>query len=427
MALEKSTLENGLTIYNDHMPESMTQSIAAFIPYGSVHESSGEEGVAHALEHCVYLSTEAYPAKGSVELFARRKGIVSDAHTYFTRSVHEAHAVELDGSMRYLSQVLLAAAFRDEDVTHETKAIKREAAEALDDVDNLHTLASTYAVYGAPFGRDVLGHRRSLAFGAEQMDAVYRKVYRLGNISLVVCGMSPTEEIHMAAQRYFVQDSSENTAINQPLKPKIARGQTSGLVIKHTDNVRQTLSIPMTEEFTQNYRTSSHSYELAANLLSDACFEELREKQGLSYDGSFRIATHSHPYAWSLKASVSTDPKDSRRAEKSMRKVLTSTGENFSDDDIHGAIAELNYTYRHAATSPTSRLDGYVDELQSDAEPRDVRADLARIATIEVDDVRAAINAISEHIQTQPTYTHRTGSRKAVGDVETVVSLDEIF
>ncbi len=57
MALETIKYDNGFTAYVDYLPHTMTTEANVFIPYGSVDEAPGQEGVAHALEHSVFLKT----------------------------------------------------------------------------------------------------------------------------------------------------------------------------------------------------------------------------------------------------------------------------------------------------------------------------------------------------------------------------------
>ena len=50
MSLEHASLDNGLSVYVDRVPGANTNNVAMFVPYGSVNEARGDEGVAHAFD-----------------------------------------------------------------------------------------------------------------------------------------------------------------------------------------------------------------------------------------------------------------------------------------------------------------------------------------------------------------------------------------
>lgn len=75
MSLEKVKLDNGLTIYNDRIAGARTNDVTVFVPYGSVNEQPGHEGVAHVFEHCVHLNTDEFADRTALRTFDRTHGM----------------------------------------------------------------------------------------------------------------------------------------------------------------------------------------------------------------------------------------------------------------------------------------------------------------------------------------------------------------
>ncbi len=92
MALKSEKLDSGLTVYVDHMPNARTNSTNMFIPYGSVNELEGDEGMAHAFEHCVHLETDQFANRTDLARHAKLHGMQTNANTYYTRTVYYANA-----------------------------------------------------------------------------------------------------------------------------------------------------------------------------------------------------------------------------------------------------------------------------------------------------------------------------------------------
>lgn len=59
---EKKTLPNGVRILTEHVPGVRSVSLGIWVGTGSRHESAGENGAAHFIEHMLFKGTRSRTA-----------------------------------------------------------------------------------------------------------------------------------------------------------------------------------------------------------------------------------------------------------------------------------------------------------------------------------------------------------------------------
>lgn len=422
MSLEKKQYPNGLTAYVDHMPQAQTTAVDVFVPFGSVDEQPGQEGVAHALEHCVFLRTSDFPDEKALTRHARLNGMEDNANTYYTRTIHETHGLMAEPAFYHLSQVLQHSQIPDRGAAHEMKAVRREAATGLDDVDMAHAIALDHAMFDLPYGRAVIGYHDALRFDGELLRSTYEAHYVLGAMSIIVAGNTPADEVYRLLERYF--DVSTVTALpNRPTPPRplFGDGMTSGLVREESNNLRISVAYPLTPEMVELVKEDPVLYETAASLMSEECFEGLRYRKGISYDGGVSIDTSNHHYAWSLNAGVTTDARHIAKANDVFAAVFSKGGHAYSDMQIRAGLAMDTYSALSRLESVEAHVNNVEERLEYGAAPRDVSETIARLRALTPDDVRFAINGLVALAATQPRFEHRTGKRKALGKIDTII------
>ena len=62
MMYEKKTLPNGVRILTEHVPGVRSVSLGIWVGTGSRHESAGENGAAHFIEHMLFKGTRSRTA-----------------------------------------------------------------------------------------------------------------------------------------------------------------------------------------------------------------------------------------------------------------------------------------------------------------------------------------------------------------------------
>ena len=101
---------------------------------GSNYETSDEYGVAHLLEHTVFLGTKNYPKPADLEGLIDQVGGYTNAGTsnryvnYFTRLLKE----DLEKGLEFLSELFINPLLKEKDVLKEREVVLQEAQVSLD-------------------------------------------------------------------------------------------------------------------------------------------------------------------------------------------------------------------------------------------------------------------------------------------------------
>ena len=67
MGVEMTKLGSGLVVVTDHMDHLETAALGIWVKAGGRHESAGEHGISHLLEHMAFKGTSRRSARQIVE------------------------------------------------------------------------------------------------------------------------------------------------------------------------------------------------------------------------------------------------------------------------------------------------------------------------------------------------------------------------
>ena len=425
MSLEHASLDNGLSVYVDRVPGANTNNVAMFVPYGSVNEARGDEGVAHAFEHCVHLQTDMFEDRMALREYAKLAGMVTNANTFYTRTLYYANGLDLEPNINYLSQILRHTHFPEDKVEHEMKAVRREAVTKLDNVDQLHGVAAEYAMFGQPYGRRVIGFHDKLDFDADTLKKLHARHYRLGNMALIVTGAAKLDDVTTLAGRYFQADEAPFEPASNELDVSLRKEKLTAFIKEDSPSVRISVSHPMTPEFRDKFNNNRLALGIAASAMRESAFQALRYDKGISYDGGINVLDYNHPNAWNIRGSVTTDSENVDTALGVFDDVFQKDASKYSNEEINGALAMYKYYFSKYLTSPDDRSECIVDRLESYRQPEDIHAVVRRLKKITPEHVRAALNDIVAYTASADRYTHLTGKARAVGEVERTIHRED--
>lgn len=419
MSLEKLQFDTGLTAYVDYLPSALTNEVKMFVPYGSVQEKPGEEGVAHALEHCVHLQTERFADRQALRSFDRRSGMHTSANTYYTRTVYEADGVELEPSLVHLREVLLRTKLPEDMVMEEMKAVRREAKSGLDNLGQLHAVGVDYAMFGSPMGRRVLGYSDRLSLDPEVIQTAFKRNYALGNMTLLVSGAATPQSVAAHVDAYL-GDGFQSESIDNVLAVEWTgtEGRRTGFLRDESQNARVTHSHPLTGVAVETVQQNYPAFVVASSAMANFCFQKLRYDEGISYDGYAGLSVYNHPAGWRLSAGVTTDPEHIQIARRVFNEVLGKDGSSYTDDQLQESLATYTYDILKKLESPDGRIDNHLGRLERYRTPEDLSVIVRRVRNLRVGDVRVALDALVDLTLTTPRFEHISGPHSAVSDVD---------
>lgn len=199
-------LGNGLRVLL--LPDAAASELTLNLVYGvgSAHESYGEAGMAHLLEHMLFKGTPTHR-----DIFAElsKRGIDSNATTTtdYTNyhSSFTADAAKLDWLLGMEADRMVNSRVAREDLDREMTVVRNEMENRDDDLSGVlyESVAST-AYQWHHYGKRIIGTRSDVENARiERLQAFYRAWYRPDNATLAIAGgFDPAQTLKSVARRF---------------------------------------------------------------------------------------------------------------------------------------------------------------------------------------------------------------------------------
>ncbi len=424
MSLETTTTPEGLRIYVDTIPTAETAKINAFVGVGSVHEPDKLAGISHALEHCVHISTNLFPNDQALDEFTGINSLTANADTFYNRTCYYATGPYVEPNMRRLGQILFQPTFDPTYIPNEMSTVTREGLERRDDVYQLHYIASDYALFGKPYGRNVGGYADKINFTPNQMKKFYKKHYTMSNMAIVAVGNIRLEEVLQYTERYFDHTQTKKLHVTPPL-PEGMDVTTTGLLGAGSSAVVRIAS-PMDKSFVDKYIDNKIAYKAAIQAMNALCYQRFRTDTGIAYDSEVSLNDINDLNAWSIVGDANVGAEKIKTTESLFRDIFSRTSNTYSEAAIASAVGSTRSDILCSMDSVEDRTELYIQNLEQQTEPRDLRQVAQSAHNLQHDSVRTAIDEIVEYMGNHPPITHITGPKKAMKSVDRMIGVHEI-
>ena len=198
-----TVLENGLKVLliSDKGADKAAASLDVNV--GSRQDPDNYQGLAHFLEHMLFLGTEKYPEAGAYQAFITANGGSHNAFTSFedTNYFFDISADSLAPALDQFAQFFVAPLFNAEYVGREVNAVNSEYRARIKD-DRRRELAvfKSQVNPAHPFAKFSVGNLQTLHSGdeaalREQLLAFYKRNYSANIMSLTVIGRESLDEL----------------------------------------------------------------------------------------------------------------------------------------------------------------------------------------------------------------------------------------
>ncbi|WP_127346826.1 insulinase family protein [Pseudidiomarina mangrovi] len=203
-------LSNGLRCILVHDQATRQSSAALAVAAGHFQDPDNAQGLAHFLEHMLFLGTEGYPQATDYQDFIAAHGGNHNAWTgteysnYYFSIASEHFAPALDRFTRFFYQPL----FAEQWVRHELQAIESEfRLKQRDELRRLYQVHKATANPLHPFSKFSVGNLATLKTGStaalrDQLMAFFQTWYRPDRMTLVLAGPQPLTELQQLAEHY---------------------------------------------------------------------------------------------------------------------------------------------------------------------------------------------------------------------------------
>lgn len=305
---EMTTLPNGVRILTQPVPAVRTAAVGVFVGTGSRHESAGQSGAAHFLEHMAFKST-LNRSTDRLAMDVDSIGGQMNAYTtkestcFYTRclDLHLPRAIELLGDM------LLNGAFLDEEVDTERGVILEEIGMYRDTPEDLVNELLNAAVYkGHSLARPILGTRRTLSAMTGDWLRDYRNSRYLPHRIVISLAGSFTQNDVEQLKALF-------STLAPGREPRAKAAQYHPAVTVRRKAIEQNhiiVGFPAPSFLdSRRYQMTLLSSMLGGGV-SSRLFQQVREQQGLCYTVYSYISDHEDTGLLGLYTALSPQTED---------------------------------------------------------------------------------------------------------------------
>lgn len=275
------TLPNGVRIVTQAMPGVRTAALGVFIGTGSRHETAGENGAAHFLEHMAFKATEHRSADRLAQdidtLGGQMNAYTTKEHTCFHARCLDTH---LPRVIELMCDMLFHARFLPQEVDTERGVILEEIGMYKDDPADLVYEKLAGAIYkGSSLARPILGTRRTLsAMDGDWLREYKMNHYRPDRIVVSLAGSFDAAVVEQLKEGFSALSGTPTPA----LTPAVYR-QDVALKRKAAEQNHLILAFPALSALDSRRYTQLLLSSVLGGGVSSRLFQELREKQGLCY------------------------------------------------------------------------------------------------------------------------------------------------
>ncbi|MEW6983332.1 insulinase family protein [Colwelliaceae bacterium 6471] len=268
------TLANGLRVLLIHNDESEKSAAALAVNVGHFSDPKNRQGMAHFLEHMLFLGTEKYPDGSEYQKFISQYGGSNNAwtateHTCFFFDIHASHFAN---ALSRFSQFFIAPLLSEEFVNKERQNIDAEFKLKLkDDVRRLYDVHKETVNQDHPFAKFSVGNCETLADHCdsilrEELQLFFNTYYRAQYMTLAIEGPHSLDELTELAQQYFSAIKSTHKPLPQLTVPLyLPEHQQNIIHVKPVRNDKQLIisfAMPCIDHFYQHKPESVLAYLL---------------------------------------------------------------------------------------------------------------------------------------------------------------------
>ena len=201
------TLKNGIDVWIIHDSEANRSAAALSVGIGSLHNPDDKLGLAHYLEHMLFLGTKKFPKVGTFKKYLNQNSGRSNAYTssdetnYFFQSSHDS----FDGALDRFSDFFKAPLFDQSYAAREVNAVSSEHDKnKLSDGWRKNRVMDLTVTKGHPLRRFSTGNKETLAGNNQKhLFEFYKKYYSGTNMKLAMISKFSLGELEVFARKYF--------------------------------------------------------------------------------------------------------------------------------------------------------------------------------------------------------------------------------
>jgi secreted Zn-dependent insulinase-like peptidase len=323
-------LSNGLKVMVVSDKAAKTTAAALVVNAGSYDEPSEHLGLAHYLEHMLFLGTKKFPKPDEFQQFVSQYGGGYNATTKGEQTAFFFHIQPefIEPALERFSDFFIAPLFNVELMDRELHSVDAEFHLNVNQGSYaLHEVDKQTSNYAHPFSRFSAGNVKTLNQKEKLYPAVkafFKKYYHANNMTLALVGPQSKSELEKLAKRYFSDITSGQNIVQQ--RPMVYEAQHLGQDIQ--------------------MRSKSQAKELLIQFYIPSQQKFYKEKPGqlvamlLGYEGKGALAYELKKKGWVTSLSSQYGAITKEQDAMTLHCILTEQGIRHVDD-----ITQMVFAY----------------------------------------------------------------------------------
>ena len=200
-------LENGLKVLLVSDPKYNVSAASLEVQAGSLEDPKNRQGLAHFLEHMLFLGTEKFPDVEGFPVYLEKHGGYSNAYTMEDRTNYhiEVQHDAFKGALERFSRFFIDPLFSSEYIDKEINAVNSEHQKNLEqDAWRQFQLFRTFYRKDHPANHFSTGNAETLkGVTRDEFVSFYNRYYSANRMSLVLLSDKGLDELESMAREYF--------------------------------------------------------------------------------------------------------------------------------------------------------------------------------------------------------------------------------
>lgn len=281
--VQKTKLQNGLTIISETIPTYRSVAIGVWIKAGSRYESRAQKGLAHFIEHMVFKGTRSRSALEIASSLEKYGGQLN-AFTGKEETCFYIHTIDthLEEGVEILADMICNPRFAIEDMELEKQVVFEEISAVYDAPEEyIFDVFQEKMFPDQPMGFPILGDRNTInMFNQKSVTDFWNQYYQPKNIILSVAGNVDHKKLISLAEQYFIFEPGPD--IN-PCEKAVSFHKSLSVLDRPVTQTHICLGNSAVSYYAENrYDFMAISTYLGEGL-SSRLFQILREQYGYAY------------------------------------------------------------------------------------------------------------------------------------------------
>lgn len=285
--IELVTLDNGLRVLCDYLPEAESAAVGVWIEAGSRYEGPRRQGISHFLEHMLFKGTRRRsPRRISREIEGRGgalNGFTSEEMTCYLAAVRAGRFLS---AMDLLFDLVWNPRLDPSDIEKEKGVIKEEIRLYRDHPGHhAQQLLQETMWPDQPLGRAVLGTEKTVdGIGRKELARYQISAHQPRRMALVVSGNAPPERVFKAAGEFKPRRSAAGRRRFEPARYSSSRRPR--IVKRPIEQANLCLGVRGLPRSHRDRVVLSVLNVILGGNMSSRLFHEMRKKRGWAYSVS---------------------------------------------------------------------------------------------------------------------------------------------